>query len=675
MWSGLSSVATATVTAASSAVGGGGGGEHDQQEQRSAATAGAGGGKRRTRPRLQHVHSSNRSSPEPSPERNRLKPFTTAHSNSSTARQRSPIPSSSASKSSNTPPALQQQQQQQYNYETPGTERGAYFGSNESERDASNNDEYGDASSSEDSATELLDAVRGLESSPGQADDSTASALNANGSTGLVGNGGIRRELLVQRRVQEPSQHFGRTAWDQWEQALMKPRRSPGPRVSEGGTTANNSNTSSRRPRSLTPNVTGTSLASRRRASPSKGSLAQDIAAISSGTNRCSSPSAPASPAGSAVKQSRVPFRMDLLLEVIILTGALVLTAYRLARLPTPLNADLEPLTPIPLSPFVMLIVAIPCTALFRRRNWQSNYMFPFTDERGYRTPATVDDGFAAGATVPVLLAAGFLWDAVSRGEEGTAYFGSVRPLMDVWTAAGKLPPSTASVPDFGAVYRTVVVSRISLLLSTSINSFVLILNIVLSRTFLSVEKVPKDNTKRLLGSLIVSGTISLFLWTLLALNDAFAWGESDPCDQSVNLADDTACTASPYISPAEAAISSFIYQMSLYTISRLVRRGFTLGELSLATGSGISLALEFWRLTLTRVSLLHATAYGNTLMKETTAHIRQTRRHPTYLPLTDSTRPVSTRYDSRCLHHRFLALTSSCTLSSIRANALTSST
>lgn len=60
--------------------------------------------------------------------------------------------------------------------------------------------------------------------------------------------------------------------------------------------------------------------------------------------------------------------------------------------------------------------------------------------------------------------------------------------------------------------------------------------------------------------------------------------------------------SASPYISPAEAAISSFIYQMSLYTVSRLVRRGFTLGELSLATGSGISLALEFWRLTLTRV-------------------------------------------------------------------------
>jgi hypothetical protein len=41
---------------------------------------------------------------------------------------------------------------------------------------------------------------------------------------------------------------------------------------------------------------------------------------------------------------------------------------------------------------------------------------------------------------------------------------------------------------------------------------------------------------------------------------------------------------------------------MSIYTVSRLVRRGFTLGELSLATGAGISLALEFWRLTKARV-------------------------------------------------------------------------
>ena len=60
---------------------------------------------------------------------------------------------------------------------------------------------------------------------------------------------------------------------------------------------------------------------------------------------------------------------------------------------------------------------------------------------------------------------------------------------------------------------------------------------------------------------------------------------------------------ASPYISPVEAAVSSLIYQMSIYTVSRLVRRGFTLGELSLATGAGISLVLEFWRLSSARVS------------------------------------------------------------------------
>lgn len=526
MWAGLSSVATATASAASNAVGAGNAAssDHEQRER-----PGGAGQKRRARPKHQQqqqqqgVHPSNRSSPELSPERTRLKPFTSAHAFQSpaAARQRSPGPAATSAAAttkqqttSNTPPV-------QYNYETPGTERGAYFGSNESERDGSNNDDYGDASSSEDSATELMDALAGLDS-PNNIDDSSVASGSQSGS--LASNGGTRREMLVQRRVQEPSQHFGRATWDQWEQALTKPRRSPVPRVQD------NLTSSPRRPRSLTPNVNGTSLASRRRASPSKGALAQDIAALSSNINRSPTPTTPASPASITACQSRIPFRADLLLEVIILTGSLILTAYRLARLQTPLNADLQPLTPIPLSPFVMLIVAIPCTALFRRKSWQSNYMFPFTDERGYRTPATVDDGFAAGATVPVLLAAGFLWDAVSRGEEGMGYLSSVRPLMEVWQAAGKVPPASTSIPTFGAVYRTVVVARISLLLSTSINSFVLILNIVLSRTFLSVEKVPKDNTKRLLGSLIVSSTISLFLWTLLALNDAFAWGEPYFC-------------------------------------------------------------------------------------------------------------------------------------------------
>jgi hypothetical protein len=89
--------------------------------------------------------------------------------------------------------------------------------------------------------------------------------------------------------------------------------------------------------------------------------------------------------------------------------------------------------------------------------------------------------------------------------------------------------------------------------------------------------------------------------------------------------------SASPYISPAEAAISSFIYQMSLYTVSRLVRRGFTLGELSLATGSGISLALEFWRLTLTRVCATYA--HAPVIMLMSIAYSSPTPREVVYLP------------------------------------------
>ena len=54
---------------------------------------------------------------------------------------------------------------------------------------------------------------------------------------------------------------------------------------------------------------------------------------------------------------------------------------------------------------------------------------------------------------------------------------------------------------------------------------------------------------------------------------------------------------------PAELAASTFLYQMSMYSISRLVRRGFTLGELSIASASGISLCTEIGRVAYARLN------------------------------------------------------------------------
>ena len=53
-----------------------------------------------------------------------------------------------------------------------------------------------------------------------------------------------------------------------------------------------------------------------------------------------------------------------------------------------------------------------------------------------------------------------------------------------------------------------------------------------------------------------------------------------------------------------EAALATFIQQTCFYSISRLARKGFSLGELVLMTTAGNALSLEFWRLTRARVSL-----------------------------------------------------------------------
>jgi hypothetical protein len=201
----------------------------------------------------------------------------------------------------------------------------------------------------------------------------------------------------------------------------------------------------------------------------------------------------------------------------------------RMAKLEMPMDLNGQTMPDIPLSPLIMLIFAIPGVSLFRRKDSKSNFTFPFTDERGYRSPATVDDGFAVGATIPVLLAAGFLWHAVAGRTQELPLLGNVKSLMDVWQSAGIHPKSGIVHPTSSQIYSTVVVARISLLLSTSINSFVLIFHIILSRTLLKVERLPTNNTRRLFGALLLACTVSFVLWALLALNHAFAWCKLAP--------------------------------------------------------------------------------------------------------------------------------------------------
>ena len=65
-------------------------------------------------------------------------------------------------------------------------------------------------------------------------------------------------------------------------------------------------------------------------------------------------------------------------------------------------------------------------------------------------------------------------------------------------------------------------------------------------------------------------------------------------------------------ISSSEIAVASFLQQISFYSISRLARRGFTVGELSIMTTAGNALCLEFWRLTRARVSPFLLSSFRN---------------------------------------------------------------
>ena len=409
-----------------------------------------------------------------------------------------------------------------------------YLGSNESSS-SMRSDSDGDASSSEDSATDLLDAALGLSRTPSN-NDQQHSDVDVPGSVLAPG----RREMLIQRPVVDST---STNIVNSFENAMksMRPSFSAGsgqPRARSAtpsaapvaATTAskvlNGISEALNGHQGLSPPVDHKvfNLASRRRGSPLQSDAKHtDEARSSSKPPNLKRVSTPVIPSGSTKPTKwRLHFRFDILPEVTILTVSLIIAAYKLSHLPEAMGKLYEP---IPISPVVMLIFLVPALTLFRPRGVQSNYLFPFTDERGYRSPASVDDGFAAGTVVPVLLAAGFLWDAVVSGPDKYKTLSGIRPLMDVWQARGYLPLQHSTVTH-AEMFATVLKARVSLLLTTSMNSFILILHIILSKTVLPVEKVPMNNSKRLALATLLSASVSSTLWGLLALNNAFAWGE-----------------------------------------------------------------------------------------------------------------------------------------------------
>lgn len=281
--------------------------------------------------------------------------------------------------------------------------------------------------------------------------------------------------------------------------------------------------------------------------------------------------------------------RRSLIFEVVILVVPLSFALYRVWSMqPTALFPSIPA---VPLYALAAYTLAVPFIALFRREGHY--FKAPFTDERGYRNPALADDGIAVALTLPILLATATWWEVYSSADATGLGVGlpGIRSLVDVWEANGiraSSSPKLASNLDLSAfsrpveTARTLFRARYELVLLTSLNAVTLLLHLVLARTIFRVENLPRSNTKRFFGFMAVAATISTAMWALLTIADYRTEGRLP-------------------LSPLEAAVSTYIQQSSFYIVSRLARRGFTLGELNTMTAAGNALCLEFWRLSRAR--------------------------------------------------------------------------
>ncbi|GAA6051494.1 hypothetical protein JCM3770_004561 [Rhodotorula araucariae] len=281
--------------------------------------------------------------------------------------------------------------------------------------------------------------------------------------------------------------------------------------------------------------------------------------------------------------------RGSLVFEVVILLIPLLFALFRLyTMVPT---AVFPSIPGLPFAALILFILSVPFIALFRREGHY--FKAPFTDERGYRDSKYADDGVAAALTLPFLLACAVWWDTYATADATGRGVGieGVRSLVDVWEANGvtaassprlasSFDPAVLTAPIERA--RTLFRARYELVLLTALNAACLLLHLALARTLFRIERLPRSNAKRFFGFMGVATTLSAGIWAVFAMCDWFFEGDLP-------------------IHPLEAAVTTHIQQSSFYLVSRLARRGFTLGELNTMTSAGNALCLEFWRLSWAR--------------------------------------------------------------------------
>lgn len=218
--------------------------------------------------------------------------------------------------------------------------------------------------------------------------------------------------------------------------------------------------------------------------------------------------------------------RWNLIPEILLIVGPFLFALYRISTIAT--SSTFPNISTLPIHSLLFLTFTVPFIALFRRST--SYFKVPFTDERGYRDPQAADDGVTAAILLPLLLAVACYWDTYSSKNSG---LDSLQSLTELWESSG-VHASAKSLSNLTAfidptIYsqpiemaRALLSSRYELVLLTALNSLVLLFHLGLARTLLSIEKLPKNNTKRFFGAMGVSAIISSMVYLIL-----IAWNTS----------------------------------------------------------------------------------------------------------------------------------------------------
>lgn len=220
------------------------------------------------------------------------------------------------------------------------------------------------------------------------------------------------------------------------------------------------------------------------------------------------------------------------------------------------------------------------------------------TDHRNYRS--CPEDGALNALLLPPLLACATLFSAIQDqtvGRSSARASGEALPNPP-WLVEG--PPEILNHDrKLGGGMTTLVVSRHSLVSTMCMTSTVLFCHLFATKWIRLPHQFPKSNWAKLRSFTAFSTVVAI---TLELVKDAAAlygfplWSD---------------------LARWEVIAAALFYQANLYTISRLARRSFTLGELGIVAAVGVTLTMEALHLCLAKL-LPVTTPYVKTFRRPT---------------------------------------------------------